>query len=145
MGRASLSCRGYDCANRPRLQEGVSLVSLQNDAADCPIFRTKFTVTGSLAEFIIPPYFRQPPALLGCDNRLCVGPVLSVPDSSAPSPPGSSGSGLTHELIPILGQRKLVLFLFGVRAKQTFSLHTRANCIVTMVTATSSAISAEIQ
>src|SRR6202021_3921845 len=29
----------------------------------------------------------------------CVGPVLSIPDSSAPSPPGSSGSGLAQILI----------------------------------------------
>ena len=68
---------------------------------------------GIVSGIIIPPYFCQPPAALGCDKSVCVGPVLSVPDSSAPSPPESSGSGLSHELTPILGQRKLVLFVFG--------------------------------
>jgi hypothetical protein len=45
----------------------------------------------------IQPLFRQPPAALDCDKMHCVGPVLSVSDSSAPSPPGSSGPALAQQ------------------------------------------------
>src|SRR5258705_461208 len=43
---------------------------------------------------IIPPpaVGHRPPSCIAT-RKVCVGPVLSVPDSSAPSPPGSSGSG----------------------------------------------------
>src|SRR5260370_16692918 len=70
-------------------------------------------VTGLLVEsYCCPPSAHRPPRCLA-KRESCVGPVLSVPDSSAPSPPGPSGSGLfAGELIPVLGQRKLVLFLF---------------------------------
>jgi hypothetical protein len=88
---------------------------------------------GIVSGIIIPPYFCQPPAALDCDKSLCVGPVLSVPDSSAPSPPGPSGSGLSHGLTPILGQRKLVLFVFGVchsatRAGRNHNRHRGVQC-----------------
>src|SRR5207302_9783450 len=67
---------------------------------------------GIVSGIIIPPYFCQPPAVLNCDKSLCVGPVLSVPDSSAPSPPGSSGSGLSHEFNPHLGPPRVGPFSF---------------------------------
>src|ERR1700738_5491418 len=80
-------------------------------ATDCP---RKHGVTGSLAEsYCCPTSAHRPPRCLA-KRKSCVGPVLSVPDSSAPSPPGPSGSGLfAGELIPILGQRELVLFFLG--------------------------------
>jgi len=63
---------------------------------------------------IIRPNFRQSTAKLDCEKApTCVGPVLSVPDSSAPSPPGSSGSGLFASY-PSLGQRELAFFFWGV-------------------------------
>src|SRR3954467_2048035 len=42
---------------------------------------------------------------------MCVDPVLSVPDSSAPSPPGPSGSGLFARQG---GPTRVGPFLFGV-------------------------------
>src|ERR1700738_5274998 len=81
-------------------------------ATDCP---RKHGVTGSLAEsYCCPTSAHRPPRCLA-KRKSCVGPVLSVPDSSAPSPPGPSGSGLfAGESNPnTLGQRKLVLFVFG--------------------------------
>src|SRR3979409_79886 len=71
-------------------------------------------VPGTLAEsYCCPTSAHRPPRWLATRNP-CVDPVLSVPDSSAPSPPGPSGSGLfAGELIPVLGQRKLVLFFLG--------------------------------
>src|SRR3954470_10826891 len=83
----------------------------------------KYRVTRSLAEsYCCPTSANRPPRWVA--RRLsCVGPVLSVPDSSAPSPPGPSGSGLfAGELIPNLGQRKLVLFRFWSSAVLKFGL-----------------------
>src|ERR1700741_4099645 len=54
-------------------------------------------VTRSLAESQYrPTSVTRLPRWLG-KRRYCVGPVLSVSDSSAPSPPGSSGSGLAQQ------------------------------------------------
>src|SRR3979490_1077034 len=51
-------------------------------------------VTGTLAEsYCCPTSAHRPPRWLA-RRKHCVDPVLSVPDSSAPSPPGPSGSGL---------------------------------------------------
>src|SRR4029078_10589067 len=71
-------------------------------------------VTGTLAEsYCCPTSAHRPPRWLAMVIP-CVDPVLSVPDSSAPSPPGPSGSGLfAGYLIPPLGQRELALFRFG--------------------------------
>src|SRR5882757_7621912 len=83
----------------------------------CGIPRTH-RLTGTLEEsYCCPTSAHHLPPWLAT-NQSCVDPVLSVPDSSAPSPPGPSGSGLfAGELIPTLGQRKLVLFLFGDGSK----------------------------
>src|SRR6202171_2633566 len=80
-------------------------------AADCP---QKHGVTGSLAEsYCCPTSAHRPPRCLA-KRKSCVGPVLSVPDSSAPSPPGPSGSGLfAGELNPRTGPTKVGPFLFG--------------------------------
>src|SRR5882762_3978928 len=100
-----------------------------NAVTGCGIPRTH-RVTGTLAESYCCPTsaHRLPPWL--ATNESCVDPVLSVPDSSAPSPPGPSGSGLfAGELIPILGQRKLVLFLFGGRHSQARAARAKmCNC-----------------
>src|SRR3954454_2377946 len=53
-------------------------------------------VTGSLAESYCCPTSANRPPLCVAKRNHCVGPVLSVPDSSAPSPPGPSGSGLSQ-------------------------------------------------
>ncbi len=88
------------------------LINTAAGTADCRDLRNP-GVTGSLEEsYCCPTSAHRPPRCLA-KRKSCVGPVLSVPDSSAPSPPGPSGSGLfAGELIPVLGQRKLVLFLF---------------------------------
>src|SRR6185312_8611688 len=57
----------------------------------------KHRFTGSLAEsYCCPTSANRAPRWVAT-RRYCVGPVLSVPDSSAPSPPGPSGSGLFAE------------------------------------------------
>src|SRR5206468_8287264 len=77
-----------------------------------PILR-KHRFTGSLAEsYCCPTSANRPPRWLAT-RKPCVGPVLSVPDSSAPSPPGPSGSGLFAEGVnPDTGPTKVGPFSF---------------------------------
>jgi hypothetical protein len=69
--------------------------------------------TGSLAEsYCCPTSANRPPRWVA-KRKSCVGPVLSVPDSSAPSPPGPSGSGLFAEGVnPDTGPTKVGPFSF---------------------------------
>src|ERR1700748_297961 len=73
-------------------------------------------VTGSLAESQYSPFSANRLPRWIATRMHCVGPVLSVSDSSAPSPPGSSGPGLAQQ---IKGQRQLALFVCagGLRRK----------------------------
>src|SRR6476620_10604019 len=70
-------------------------------------------VTGTLEEsYCCPTSAHRPPSWLA-PNHSCVDPVLSVPDSSAPSPPGPSGSGLfAGEFLPVLGPTRVGPFSF---------------------------------
>jgi len=70
-------------------------------------------VTGSLAGIIIPPHFRQPTAALNCEKESLRWPGPFDTGFLSPQPPGSLGSGLSQIDCPRLGQRELVLFLFG--------------------------------
>ena len=98
---------------RRRKSGGRTLVNARETATTGPK-PGKYRVTGSLEEsYCCPTSAHRPPRWIAT-RESCVDPVLSVPDSSAPSPPGPSGSGLfAGEIIPPLGQRELVLFLFG--------------------------------
>src|SRR6202163_2989109 len=109
-----LSSGLHDCANRRTLQEALLQIPPQARPIVPTLEIRKYRVTGSLAEsYCCPTSAHRPPRCLA-RRESCVGPVLSVPDSSAPSPPGPSGSGLfADSLSPVLGQRELVLFRFG--------------------------------
>ena len=76
---------------------------------------TTRTVTGSLAESQYSPFSANRLPRWIAKTLHCVGPVLSVSDSSAPSPPGSSGPGLTQQ---IKGSTSGWPFLFGPRLRQ---------------------------
>src|SRR5881394_1904979 len=106
-----LSSARHDRADCSRPQEGFANTAKPRRFGQVP---AEIRVTGSLAEsYYCPTSANRPPRWIAKRNH-CVGPVLSVPDSSAPSPPGPSGSGLSQgSKIPTLGQRKLVLFFFG--------------------------------
>jgi hypothetical protein len=82
--------------------------------------RGKHRFTGSLAEsYCCPTSANRPPRWVATRTS-CVGPVLSVPDSSAPSPPGPSGSGLFAEGVnPDTGPTKVGPFSFVVAAPAT--------------------------
>src|SRR4051794_7409682 len=71
-------------------------------------------VTGSLEESYCCPTSAHRPPRCFAKKQSCVGPVLSVPDSSAPSPPGPSGSGLFagENKFPVLGPTRVGPFLF---------------------------------
>jgi hypothetical protein len=77
-------------------------------------------VTGTLAEsYCCPTSANRRPCCLA-KRKSCVGPVLSVPDSSAPSPPGPSGSGLfAGELNPNTGPTKVGPFCFWAQLDAT--------------------------
>ena len=81
-----------------------------------PRHRRKYRFTGSLAEsYCCPTSANRPPRWVATKGY-CVGPVLSVPDSSAPSPPGPSGSGLFAEGVnPDTGPTKVGPFSFAGR------------------------------
>ena len=71
------------------------------------------TVTSSLAGIIMPPHFRQPTALLNCEEETLRWPGPFDTGFLSPQPPGVAGIGsIAEQIIPILGQRELVLFLF---------------------------------
>src|ERR1700732_40113 len=93
------SCRqGHDCADWPPPQEGPG-GNTGFAAPASPLIPMRIEHLSRhriVSGIIMPPHFRPPTALLNCDKNTCVGPVLSTPDSSAPSPPGSSGSGLSQ-------------------------------------------------
>src|ERR1700722_5258435 len=57
----------------------------------------------------------------------CVGPVLSIPDSSAPSPPGSSGSGLAQILIRDWTNASWSFFFFRRDFRFGFEKHAEAS------------------
>src|SRR6476620_8630439 len=79
-----------------------------------PRHRRKYRFTGSLAESYCCPTSANRPPLWVATKGYCVGPVLSVPDSSAPSPPGPSGSGLFAEGVnPDTGPTKVGPFSFA--------------------------------
>ena len=70
---------------------------------------------GTLAEFIMPPHFRPAPALLRCEKMILRWPGPFGSGFLSPQPPGVVRIGpVRKKHTPILGQRKLVLFLFGV-------------------------------
>jgi hypothetical protein len=75
---------------------------------------------GIVSGIIIPPYFRPPPAVLNCENILLRWPGPFGPGFLSPQPPGVVGIGPVRRIVyPTLGQRKLVLFLFGgVRCRE---------------------------
>src|SRR6185312_8710822 len=50
-------------------------------------------VTGSLAEIIIPPHFRQPPAALNCETTILRWPGPFDAGFLSPQPPGVVGIG----------------------------------------------------
>ena len=107
----SEACQGvHDRANRRRPQGGETA---KETAPDAPTIDRKFQFTGSLAEsYCCPTSANRPPRWVAI-RRYCVGPVLSVPDSSAPSPPGPSGSGLFAEGVnPDTGPTKVGPFSF---------------------------------
>ena len=70
---------------------------------------------------IIPPNFRPPTALLNCDKRGLRWPGPLETGFLSPQPPGDVGIGpIAEKFIPILGQRELVLFLFGRQTGERF-------------------------
>src|ERR1700681_2956732 len=109
-----LSSGLHDCANRRTLQEALLQIPPQARPIVPTLEIRKYRVTGSLAEsYCCPTSAHRPPRCLA-RRESCVGPVLSVPDSSAPSPPGPSGSGLfAGEPNPRTGPTKVGPFLFG--------------------------------
>src|SRR6202051_3036040 len=70
---------------------------------------------------IIPPNFRPPTALLNCDKTSLRWPGPLETGFLSPQPPGDVGIGpIAEKFIPILGQRELVLFLFGRQTGERF-------------------------
>jgi len=94
---SSASCHAtYMIAPTDRRPQG-ELCKLPLDAADCPENQGQTGVTGSLAESYCCPTSAKPTAPLNCEKRNhCVGPVLSVPDSSAPAPRGRRDRALSQ-------------------------------------------------
>src|SRR5215475_2528114 len=106
----SASCHAHDMIAPTRARRKGSFSRRAGTDCEMPDLKAKRGVTRSLAESQYrPTSVNRLPRWLG-KRRYCVGPVLSVSDSSAPSPPGSSGPDLTQH--PTLGQRELVLFVF---------------------------------
>src|SRR5437763_12088381 len=88
-----LSSARHDRADCSRPQEGFANTAKPRRFGQVP---AEIRVTGSLAEsYYCPTSANRPPRWIAKRNH-CVGPVLSVPDSSAPSPPAPSGSGLSQ-------------------------------------------------
>src|ERR1700753_2715441 len=87
-------------------------------------------VTGSLAESQYSPFSANRLPRWIARRLHCVGPVLSVSDSSAPSPPGSSGPALAQQ---IKGPTSVGPFLLAHRIHRKTETHevahvaTRAN------------------
>src|SRR5215212_6456786 len=72
------------------------------------------SIHGIVSGILLLPYFRQPPAPLGWDKRILRWPGPFGSGFLSPQPPGAVGTGSVRRgVIPTLGQRKLVLFLFG--------------------------------
>jgi len=62
----------------------------------------------------MPPHFRPATAPLDCDKTILRWPGPFGSGFLSPQPPGVVRIGpVQQEIIPILGQRELVLFLFG--------------------------------
>jgi hypothetical protein len=73
-------------------------------------------VTGTLAEFIIPPYFRQATAVLRCEKTILRWPGPFGSGFLSPQPPGAVGIGPVPQrsLSPYWANESWSFFFFGV-------------------------------
>ena len=90
---------------QPELRRGNSQLLTQREHA--------LTVTGTLAEIIIPPYFRPATALLDCEKKILRWPGPFGPGFLSPQPPGVVGIGPVRRVVyPHTGPTKVGPFLF---------------------------------
>jgi len=84
---------------------------LVRDGGSQPLIKREIYRHGIVSGIIIPPNFRLSTALLDCDKEILRWPGPFGTGFLSPQPPGVVRIG---QHTPILGQRELVLFLFGL-------------------------------